>query len=236
MADEYILLDGHKLDDVQDISKQQGTPALSDYLLVVELDTGKEVSKTKHYSVDTLIKTLGKTATDAEQGAIDAKTAVEEMKTAVETAISSFNTKIESDNSAWDAKVLEDLQSLQTALTSALAAIGKSDTEGARGDAIESIAAALSSALSSIGQTDEGGVRGAAITSINATLQNILSAIEAREDEALSAIGQTDSEGARGEAISSINEKVSAFNEKVTEDNSAWYNHRWQGHYCNRES
>ena len=179
------------------------TPDNTDVLLAFHLDSsGKPIeNESGYYSVALLIQTLGKVATDAEAGAISAKEAVEEMKTAVEETIATFNTKITSDNSAWTAQVTADLQSLSTALSNALDAIGETDSEGARGNAISSIATALQNALASIGQSDTAGARGEAITAITTALNN-----------ALAAIGQTDSEGARKAALDSINAKATEVN------------------------
>ena len=80
MADEYLTIDGHKLDDVEDISKQKGTPLITDLVLVVELnDDGKTVSKAKYYSVNDLIKSLGSDVTAV-------KTQVQELSQAAEDA------------------------------------------------------------------------------------------------------------------------------------------------------
>ena len=202
-----------KIDSTYSMAEQQ-TPSLEHSIFAFRIGTdGKPERGTQGwYKIQTLIDTLGKVATDAEAGAISAKEAVEEMKTAVESAIASFNTKITSDNSAWDSKVSSDksawsqqvtadLQSLQTALTNALASIGESDSAGARGAAISAINTALQNALASIGQSDTAGARGNAITAITAALNN-----------ALASIGKSDSEGARKAAIDSINAKAAEVN------------------------
>ena len=202
-----------KIDSTYSMAEQQ-TPSLEHSIFAFRIGTdGKPERGTQGwYKIQTLIDTLGKVATDAEAGAISAKEAVEEMKTAVESAIATFNTKITSDNSAWDSKVSSDnsawtaqvsadLQSLSTALSNALDAIGETDSEGARGNAISSIATALQNALASIGQSDTAGARGNAITAITTALNN-----------ALAAIGQTDSEGARKAALDSINAKATEVN------------------------
>ena len=95
----------------------------------------------------------------------------------------------------------ESLSAIQSALTSALASIGESDSAGARGQAISSISTALQNALNSIGQSDSTGARGSALTAIASALQN-----------ALSSIGQSDTEGARKAAIDSINAKSTSVN------------------------
>ena len=194
MAD-YIEIDGHKLDDVEDASKTQGTPTLSDMLLALTIGEDGKLSSLKHYTINTLISTLGKVATDAEAGAVEAKTAIEQMQSAITEAIENFNSKITSDNEAWDSKVednnsswesqvAEDLQSLQTALNNALAAIGRTDSEGARKAALDVIALALQGAIEDISQARSGalgaigddstGARGAAISAITAALQEAL--------------------------------------------------------------
>ena len=191
-----------KIDSTYSMAEQQ-TPTLEHSLFAFKIGTdGKPQRDTQGwFKIQTLIDTLGKVATDAEAGAISAKEAVEEMKTAVEETIATFNTKIASDNSAWTAQVSADLQSLSTALSNALDAIGETDSEGARGNAISSIATALQNALASIGQSDTAGARGNAITAITTALNN-----------ALAAIGQTDSEGARKAALDSINAKATEVN------------------------
>ena len=203
-----------KIDSTYSMAEQQ-TPTLEHSLFAFKIGTdGKPQRDTQGwFKIQTLIDTLGKVATDAEAGAISAKEAVEEMKAAVEQTIAAFNTKVTQDNSAWDSKVSADLQSLSTALSNALAAIGETDSEGARGNAISSIATALQNALASIGQSDTAGARGDAITAITTALNN-----------ALAAIGQSDSEGARKAAIDSINAKASsvntALNQKLSSANT----------------
>ena len=211
MAD-YIEIDGHKLDDVEDASKTQGTPALSDTLLALTIGEDGKLSSLKHYTINTLISTLGKVATDAEAGAVEAKTAIEQMQSAITEAIESFNSKITSDNEAWDSKVednnsswesqvAEDLQSLQTALNNALTAIGRTDSEGARKAALDAIALALQGAIEDISQARSG---------------------------ALGAIGESNSAGARGAAISAIatalQEALEAWESQVNADNQAFDN------------
>ena len=211
MAD-YIEIDGHKLDDVEDASKTQGTPTLSDMLLALTIGEDGKLSSLKHYTINTLISTLGKVATDAEAGAVEAKTAIEQMQSAITEAIENFNSKITSDNEAWDSKVednnsswesqvAEDLQSLQTALTNALAAIGRTDSEGARKASLDAIVLALQGAIEDISQARSG---------------------------ALGAIGETDSEGARGAAISAIatalQEALEAWESQVNADNQTFDN------------
>ena len=163
------------------------TPDNTDVLLAFHLDSsGRPIEEESgYYRIALLIQTLGKVATDAEAGAISAKEAVEEMKTAVEETIASFNTKVTQDNSEWDSKVstdksawaqqvTADLQSLQTALTNALASIGESDSAGARGAAIDAINEALQNALASIGTSDATGARGEAVVAITQALNNAL--------------------------------------------------------------
>ena len=112
------------------------------------------------------------------------------------------------------------LQDTIQAKLDALEAIGETDTEGARGNAITSITNALNAALSAIGKTDDEGARKAALDAINAALTaalaaigqdnssgargNAITAIAAALQSALSAIGQSNSTGARGDAISAI--------------------------------
>lgn len=120
---------------------------------------------------------------------------------AITDANSAWNSQVTTDKSAWASQVAADLQSLSTALSNALDAIGETDSEGARGNAISSIATALQNALASIGQSDTAGARGDAISAITAALNN-----------ALAAIGQSDSEGARKAALDSINTKATEVN------------------------
>lgn len=120
---------------------------------------------------------------------------------AITDANSAWNSQVTTDKSAWASQVAADLQSLSTALSNALDAIGETDSEGARGNAISSIATALQNALASIGQSDTAGARGDAISAITTALNN-----------ALAAIGQSDSEGARKAALDSINTKATEVN------------------------
>lgn len=132
---------------------------------------------------------------------------------AITSANSAWNSQVATDKSAWASQVTSDLQSLSTALSNALDAIGETDSEGARGNAISSIATALQNALASIGQSDTAGARGDAITSITTALNN-----------ALASIGQSDSEGARKAALDSINAKATevntALNQKLSTANT----------------
>ena len=92
-------------------------------------------------------------------------------------------------------------------LNEALAAIGKTDSDGARGEAITALQVALTSALDAIGRTNDEGARKAAIDAINTALNS-----------ALSQIGQTDGEGARKAALDAIS---SALTSAKTEISSA---------------
>ena len=100
---------------------------------------------------------------------------------------------------------------IQSAESSALSAIGQSDSAGARGSAITAIANALASALAAIGQTDNEGARKSALDAISTARTN-----------ALAAIGESDTTGARGNAITSINALYSAISEAITSANDAW--------------
>ena len=120
---------------------------------------------------------------------------------AITSANSAWNSQVSTDKSAWASQVTSDLQSLATALSNALAAIGESNSAGARGAAIDAVNEALQNALASIGQSDTAGARGNAITAITTALNN-----------ALASIGQSDSEGARKAALDSINAKTTEVN------------------------
>ena len=100
---------------------------------------------------------------------------------------------IESQISTFNDSYTEDMAALSQAIEEGLAAIGESDSAGARGAALTAIQNALSAALSSIGESDTTGARGNAISSISIALQN-----------ALAAIGEDNSSGARGAALTSI--------------------------------
>ena len=71
-----------RIDDTYSMSKKQ-TPTREHSLFVFKIGSdGKPTKDTQGwYTIGELIDTLAQTALDAEQGAIDAKTAVEEMKT-----------------------------------------------------------------------------------------------------------------------------------------------------------
>ena len=204
---------------------QMKTPDNTDVLLALHLDSsGKPIeNESGYYSVALLIQTLGKVATDAEAGAISAKEAVEEMKAAVEQTIAAFNTKVTQDNSAWDnkvstdksswqAQVAADLQSLSTALSNALSAIGESNSAGARGAAIEAVNEALQNALASIGTSDTTGARGEAITAIENALNTALTTWASQVSEDNTAF---DSKVAQ--ANTTIDQKVTTATTKATE-------------------
>ena len=89
------------------------------------------------------------------------------------------------------------IERINTTRDSALSAIGKTDSEGARKAALDAIAAARANALSAIGESDSEGARGAAISAINQLFQNVANA---------------------------INNANSAWNSKVQNDNSTWDN------------
>ena len=141
-----------KIDNIFDLDKMDKEPLLADFLFAFALDDNRRPiqDKSGYYSIQKLIDTLGKVATDAEAGAVEAKEAIELMKAAVEEAIATFNTKIASDNMAWTQQVTAALQALDSALEEALAAIGRSDEEGARKAALEAIAQKVTDANTSI--------------------------------------------------------------------------------------
>lgn len=234
LEDGVINVGGKLIGSTVDL-KDPIVPTENDYILVIrKLADGTK--KYGRYTVDELIDALGKVATDAEEGAVEAQEAILVMKTAIESAIDTFNTKITQDNTNWDSKVTEDLQSLQTALTNALASIGESDTAGARGNAITSITNALNAALSSIGKTDNEGARKAALDAIQSALTAALSSIGQSDSEgarkaaldaisvaltnALDAIGESNAEGARGAAISAINQLYETIQTYIAQQNT----------------
>lgn len=212
------------------------TPDNTDVLLAFHLDSsGKPIeNESGYYSVTLLIQTLGKVATDAEAGAISAKEAVEEMKAAVEETIAAFNTKVTQDNSAWDSKVstdksawasqvTSDLQSLATALSNALAAIGESNSSGARGAAIDAVNEALQNALASIGQSDTAGARGNAITAIQNALNTALASWQSQVSS-----DNTAFDNKVAQANTTIDQKVTTATTKATEaSNSAALAKKW---------
>ena len=86
------------------------------------------------YTIKALIAALGKVATDAEAGAIDAKEAAELALADCEAALTAIG---QDDSSGARGQAIT---AISTALFNALASIGQSDTAGARGDAIAAIA------------------------------------------------------------------------------------------------
>ena len=95
----------------------------------------------KHYTIQTLINTLGKVATDAEAEAVATKEAIEELKAGIKATIAVFNEKITADNTAWVQQVTANLEVLTSALEEALVVIGRSDTEGTRKAVLDAITA-----------------------------------------------------------------------------------------------
>ena len=93
------------------------------------------------YTIKALIAALGKVATDAEAGAIDAKEAAELALADCEAALTAIG---QDDSSGARGQAIT---AISTALFNALASIGQSDTAGARGDAIAAIAAKLAASL-----------------------------------------------------------------------------------------
>lgn len=81
------------------------------------------------------------------------------------------------------------INSLQTKLTAALDAIGRTNNEGARKSAIDAINTALTSALDQIGRTDGEGARKAALDAISAALTSAKSEISSAQESGVSAIG-----------------------------------------------
>ena len=171
------------LQDIEDLNidkalstEDTGTPLSDDVLLAFRVTSGKPQSA-KHYTIQSLIDTLGQVATDAEAGAVAAEEAVEALKTAIEQTIATFNIKITSDNAAWDSKVSSDNSALDSKISTAESTIdGKvaeatnqasaasnsattasqkaTEASGYADDASESASAAASSATSASGSAN----------------------------------------------------------------------------------
>ena len=123
----------------------------------------------------------------------------------------------------------EAVENIQTAETSALSAIGRTDSEGARKAALDSIESKRASAVQSVEEAETGALDEIGRNSSQGAWKGALDDIQAALTSALSSIGQDDSSGARGDAISAINTLktqiegiISDFNSKITSDNSAW--------------
>ena len=138
-----VLIGDRLLNDYVDLDTE-GTPSATDYIFGVTEYTDGTKPTAKKFTPTELVE-----AVDADVAQI--KSDIEAMKTSVEgtkqeieesaTEISSaITTGISSIESAADTGVGE----IGTAKESALDAIGESNTEGARGDAITAINAALS--------------------------------------------------------------------------------------------
>ena len=187
MADN-IDLNGHILEDVEDASKSQGTPTLSDVLLALTIsESGASVQELKHYSVSDLITALGKVATDAEAGAVEALEDAEGILKSCQDALAAIG------NSNTTGLRGEAIEALETALSTAL----------------ESISSAKASALSAIGESDTAGARGDAISAIGNAKDEALSDISTAKTNALTAIGEDNESGARGDAIEALKQKAS---------------------------
>ena len=148
---------------------------------------------------------------EAKTGAEEAEAGAEEaLEDTIQAKLDALEAIGESDTEGARG---DAITSITNALNAALSAIGKTDDEGARKAALDAIDAALAAALASIGQSDTAGARGQAITAITAALQS-----------ALAAIGQSNSAGARGEAITAIENALqsalSAIQAAATEANT----------------
>ena len=142
---------------------------------------------------------------------------------AITSANSAWNSQVSTDKSAWASQVTSDLQSLATALSNALAAIGESNSAGARGAAIEAVNEALQNALASIGTSDTTGARGAAITAI----QNALNTALASWQSQVSA-DNTAFDNKVAQANTTIDQKVTTATTKATEaSNNAALAKKW---------
>ena len=104
----------------------------------------------------------------------------------------------------------EALTALSTALTNALDAIGRTNDEGARKAAVDAITAALNSALSQIGQTDGEGARKAALDAISAALTSAKSEISTAQTSGVDAVGT-----AKDSALSALDQKIASANSTI---------------------
>ena len=208
-------------------TKDAGSPALSDVLLAFTVTNGLP-QKGKHYTIQTLIDTLGKVATDAEAGAVEAKEAIELLKAAVEEAIETFNTKITADNEKWTQKVTDDLASLASTLEEALAAVGRTDSEGARGAAISAINALVASFDQKV--TEANSTIDAKVTEATNQAGNAASSASAAAGSAsAAATSETNAKNSETNAANSASAsstsaaaaKTSETNSKTSETNAA---------------
>ena len=142
---------------------------------------------------------------------------------AITSANSAWNSQVSTDKSAWASQVSADLQSLSTALSNALAAIGESNSAGARGAAIEAVNEALQNALASIGTSDTTGARGEAITAIENALNTALTTWASQVSE-----DNTAFDNKVAQANTTIDQKVTTATTKATEaSNSAALAKKW---------
>lgn len=142
---------------------------------------------------------------------------------AITDANSAWNSQVSTDKSAWASQVTSDLQSLSTALSNALAAIGESNSAGARGAAIEAVNEALQNALASIGTSDTTGARGEAITAIQNALNTALTSWSQQVSADNAAF-----DNKVAQANTTIDQKVTTATTKATEaSNSAALAKKW---------
>ena len=171
------------LEDIENVgidrvlsAEDTGTPLSSDVLLAFRV-TGGIPQEAKHYTIEALITALGKVATDAEAGAVEAKEAIEVLKTQIQGIYDDAVAAIGNSDAtglrgqaitAIGAKQTSAIEAVDDAKSAALSAIGETDTAGARGDALEAIAAKetqvnsdLDSKLASANSTIDGKVSAA---------------------------------------------------------------------------
>ena len=195
---------------------EEGDPIEGGEITFDELidEFGNDVKQKREEAIEAISKklteALASIGQDDSSGARgNAISAITSLKTAIEQVIANFNAKITADNASWTQQVTADLASLASTLEEALAAIGRSDAEGARKAALDAISALKSDVLAAIGQSDTEGARGDA-----------LEAIAGAKEDALASVGRTDTEGARKAALDAITQKATeantAIDEKVT--------------------
>ena len=168
-SDGGILIGDKYINSYVDMNNPD-TPAKEDYLLIIKVPSDGSAKKYVKYTVSELITALGKEATDAMNAAIEANTnaqaaysAIQLIQAEVNNAVQGFDDTVNEAKTDAVSEITTAKDNAKTEISnskeSALDAIGESDTEGARGDAISSIAEKKSEALSELSSKMRVGYR-----------------------------------------------------------------------------
>ena len=198
---EVIIGDALLNDTVQ--INTPGTPSSTDYIWGVSepADGGKPTVKkfTPAELVDAVNSDVSQIKSDIEE----MKTSVEGTKQDIEESATEISSAITTGISGIEQAADTGVTEIGTAKESALDAIGESDSEGARKNALDAINSAKTSALDAIGESDTEGARGDAITAINSSKTSAENAIDEAKSCAVSDITEE-----KEDAVNALEQKA----------------------------